>query len=92
MIEALANGLPVVATTLLVNQLGWIPHQPVLCADAPADFATAVNSLLNDEPLWRRLSDDSLGRIGTEFSRSKMRQELAAIVGFDGDPPGQASS
>jgi GT2 family glycosyltransferase len=91
-IEALASGLPVVATTLLVNQLGWIPQQPVLCADAPADFATAVNSLLNDERLWHRLSDASLDRISMEFSQSKMRQELSEIVGFEADPSAQASS
>jgi GT2 family glycosyltransferase len=82
-IEALANGLPVVATTLLVNQLGWSPHEPVLCADAAADFARLVTDLANDERLWTRLSHASVDRVATEFSRTKMRQELGKIIGFD---------
>jgi len=82
-IEALANGLPVVATTLLLNQLGWISHEPVLCADAAVDFARAVNDLSHDETLWSRLSHASVDRIETEFSHAKMRQELGKIVGVD---------
>jgi glycosyltransferase involved in cell wall biosynthesis len=82
-IEALANGLPAVATTLLLGQLGWVSPEPVLGADAPADFARAVNDLLTDEPLWTRLSKASLDRVTTEFSRTKMRQELARIVSLD---------
>jgi GT2 family glycosyltransferase len=81
-VEALANGLPVAATTLLVNQLGWIPNEPVLCADGAADFARAVSSLAHDEPLWNRLSKASVDRIETEFSHAKMRQALDEIVGF----------
>jgi len=82
-IEALANGLPVVATTLLVHQLGWIPDEPVLCAESAADFARLVNDLSNDESHWTRLSHASADRIETEFSRAKMRRELGKIVGFD---------
>jgi O-antigen biosynthesis protein len=84
-IDALANGLPVVATTLLVKQLGWAPDDPVLGADAAADFARLVNDLSNDEALWTRLSSASMDRIETEFSRAKMRHELARIVGVDGE-------
>ena len=79
-IEALANGLPVVATTLLLNQLGWISGQPVLCADTPADFARVVNDLSKDEPLWTRLSNASVERMNAEFSHAKMRDELDKIV------------
>jgi glycosyltransferase involved in cell wall biosynthesis len=83
-IEALANGLPVVATTLLVEQLGWAPRDPVLCADDAVDFARLVDDLSKDEPLWTRLSGASVDRIETEFSRAKMRRELASIVGLVG--------
>jgi GT2 family glycosyltransferase len=84
-VEALANGLPVVATTLLVNQLGWSPHEPVLCADAASDFARLVADLSSDERLWNRLSDASVDRVATEFSRTKMRQALGKIIGLDAE-------
>jgi GT2 family glycosyltransferase len=79
-IEALANGLPVVATTLLVTQLGWNSDEPVLCADTAADFARVVNDLLHDEPRWTRISHVSLDRVTMEFSRARMREALRKIV------------
>jgi GT2 family glycosyltransferase len=82
-VEALANGIPVVATTLLVEQLGWSPHDPVLCADAAADFARLIKDLSNDERLWTRLSQASVERVAKEFSHANMRHEIGKIVGFD---------
>jgi len=81
-VEALANGLPAVVTPLLVDQLGWSSHPPVLCADTAEDFARAVEDLLTDEPLWTRLSKASRDRIASEFSRARMRAELGKIVGM----------
>jgi len=91
-IEALANGLPAVATTLLVDQLGWISGQPVLCADTPVDFARAVTDLLNDEPLWSRLSNASVARAMAEFSGAKMRQELDEIIGLAAERAGSLAA
>ena len=78
-IEALANGLPTVATTVLLNQLGWVSGQPVLRADTPSEFAKAIHDLL-DETLWTRLSNASMDRIFADFSVPKLRHELGQIV------------
>ncbi len=53
-IETVCNGLPTVASALLVLQLGWCDGLDILGAeDAPA-FAAAIATLLNDDAAWQR--------------------------------------
>jgi glycosyltransferase involved in cell wall biosynthesis len=53
-IEAAANGIPVVASALLVRQLGWRDGVDILGArEAPA-FARAIARLLSDDARWQR--------------------------------------
>jgi GT2 family glycosyltransferase/glycosyltransferase involved in cell wall biosynthesis len=53
-IEAAANGIPVVASALLVRQLGWRDGVDIQGArDGPA-FAQAIARLLRDGALWHR--------------------------------------
>jgi glycosyltransferase involved in cell wall biosynthesis len=47
--EAMAMGTPVVSTTVGAEGLPLVNGQELLLADGPADFATAVVSLLNDK-------------------------------------------
>src|SRR5258708_36516276 len=55
--EAASYGLPVVATELLRQQLGWEDGQELLAAEAtdPAAFARHVVALQRDATLWQRL-------------------------------------
>jgi sugar transferase (PEP-CTERM/EpsH1 system associated) len=55
-LEALAMGTPVVATTKGAEGLGIVPGQDLLIADEPADFATAVFRLLQNPTLRESLS------------------------------------
>jgi glycosyltransferase involved in cell wall biosynthesis len=55
-LESLAWGLPVVTTSIGGAGLGLTNGQHALIADDPAAFAAAVERLLRDDDLWRRLS------------------------------------
>jgi glycosyltransferase involved in cell wall biosynthesis len=58
-LEAFALGCPVVATPKAVEGLAVSPGLDVLIASAPAEFADAVVSLINDGRLRRSLIDNA---------------------------------
>jgi glycosyltransferase involved in cell wall biosynthesis len=58
--EAIANGLPVVSTTLGVEGLGLVPDEHYLAADTDEAFADAILALLADAP--RRIAMAGGGR------------------------------
>ncbi len=80
--EAAAYGLPIVASTLLCEQVGWRGDVELLSGDvaAPVQFATQVEKLYSDAGLWRALREAALGRLAAENSVEGYRQELAGIL------------
>lgn len=54
--EALAAGLPVVATSIAVEGTDLQSGRNVIVADNAPDFADAAIALYHDEELWNRLS------------------------------------
>lgn len=56
LLEALARGIPTVATTMACAELDLIPGEHLLVADTPSAFADAVTLLLNDPDLGERLA------------------------------------
>ncbi len=64
-LEAAAAGLPVVASRLLGEQLGWRDGREILLADVedPAAFAAACQRLYKDSALWNRLRAGALERL-----------------------------
>jgi glycosyltransferase involved in cell wall biosynthesis len=54
-IEAAAAGLPVVASSILVRQLGWRDGVDVVGARDAARFAAGIRALLRDDMLWERM-------------------------------------
>ncbi|NTV63207.1 MAG: glycosyltransferase [Oscillochloris sp.] len=54
-LEALARGIPVVATSLGIAGLDLRPGEHVLVADTPSDFADAAALLLREPDLGRRI-------------------------------------
>jgi glycosyltransferase involved in cell wall biosynthesis len=63
-LEALAQGLPVVATTIGCEGLGLEHERDALIADDPKAFATCLDRALTDDELCRRLA--SAGRATVE--------------------------
>jgi glycosyltransferase involved in cell wall biosynthesis len=54
-VEAWRWGLPIVSTTLGAEGIEYRAGENILIADTPADFATAVLSLLREPGLNQRL-------------------------------------
>lgn len=73
-IDALAAGVPVVATTVSNHGLGATAGEHLLLADTAADFAAAVVRLLNDPQERERLA-----QAGQQFVRG--RYDLEEAVG-----------
>jgi GT2 family glycosyltransferase/glycosyltransferase involved in cell wall biosynthesis len=71
--EALASGLPVVATPTAVEGTGLRSGRNVIVADRAPDFADAALSLYKDEELWNRLSAN-----GREFVTGNYSPEAVA--------------
>jgi glycosyltransferase involved in cell wall biosynthesis len=71
--EALACGLPVVATSIAVEGTGLKSGSNVIVADGAADFADAAVALYQDEQLWNRLSAN-----GKEFIKKHYSPEAVA--------------
>jgi glycosyltransferase involved in cell wall biosynthesis len=57
-LNALAQGLPIVSTTLGCEGIQVTPERDILVADTPADFAAAVRRVLDDPALARRLAEN----------------------------------
>ena len=66
-IEAARHGVPVVATSLVAEQLGWRNGVELLVADSAADFAAACVALASDAEVWSRLRNAALAAVRNDF-------------------------
>ncbi len=80
--EAASFGLPVVATKLLAEQVGWADGDALLAADAtdPAGFAARIVRLYRDEALWQRLRDGALGKLAIENNDQLYADTITGIL------------
>jgi len=56
-LNALAEGIPIVSTTLGCEGIAVVPGHDILVGDAPEEFAAAVLNLLNDGDLANRIAN-----------------------------------
>ncbi|WP_317134856.1 glycosyltransferase [Ameyamaea chiangmaiensis] len=80
--EAAAHGLPIVATGLLGEQLGWQDGRDLLCPpglEAEA-FASAIMRVYHDEALWTGLRDAALARVRHDCDADSFSSALDAIL------------
>jgi GT2 family glycosyltransferase len=80
--EAASFGIPVVATELLRNQLGWESGRDLLSAEASdaAGFARQIVTLYRDARLWSVLRDNALERISLENSRAAYEDAIRHVL------------
>lgn len=79
-LEAAAFGVPVVASDLLVEQLGWRDGTEVLAAATAADFAAQCVALHASQSAWRGIRERALERIATDASFASFRATLHGVV------------
>lgn len=78
-IEAAAAGIPVVASALLVRQLGWGKDSIRGARDAAA-FARAIDALLRDDAAWLRQRSGAWDECARRYDPARFRAELQAAV------------
>ncbi|MGC2857433.1 tetratricopeptide repeat protein [Novispirillum sp. DQ9] len=79
-IEAACAGIPVVATTLLVRQLGWRSGLDILAARDATAFAAAMAGLHEDADLWNSVRDAALRRAREDYAPDRFGQVLRNAV------------
>lgn len=78
--QAMAHGLPVVATGVAAEGMDLKCGEELLVADSPEAFAAAVVRLYGDESLWQRLAAGGRNNIHRHFSRAVAKRVLAGIL------------
>lgn len=79
-VEAMANGLPVVALRAAAEGSPLRHNENALVAGSADEFADCVLQLWHDPALCRRLGEAARDTIAADYSRSRLMESLAAIV------------
>jgi glycosyltransferase involved in cell wall biosynthesis len=81
-LEAASRGVPIVATSLIAAQLGWIDGEQLLKApaDSPEEFAQQCVRLYGDKQLWLHLREEALRRSREDCSIDRFEQNLRGIL------------
>lgn len=83
-LEAAAAGIPIVATDLLVKQLGWVDGRDLLASPPePAPFVEAIARIYENDALWKSLRESALKRIIEDCSEARFKESLARALGID---------
>ena len=80
--QAMAFGLPVVATAMAAEGMGLREGEELLVAESAQAFADAVVRLYGDEALWQRLAEGGRDNVRRHFSRAHARDILADMLGL----------
>jgi len=81
--DAAAHGLPVVATSLVADQLGWQPGTDLLAGDVadPEAFAENILAAYTRPDVWTRLRQNALSRVVDECAPARVMAQLEAALG-----------
>ncbi len=80
-LNALAQGIPVVSTALGAEGIDVTAGENILLADAPADFAAACVRLLDDAPLGQHLARNGRRLIEEQYDYRKACRPLDDVYG-----------
>jgi len=78
--QAMAYGIPVVATSMAAEGLHATHNVDILIADDTESFVDEIIRVYNDKGLWQQLSKGGLANVETHFSRKAARQVLEEIL------------
>ncbi len=78
-LQALAHGVPVVATRVSLEGMGIVEGEDALVAETAEEFAAAIACLHEDEALWNRLSKAGPEAIARRFSTAQAKRGLEAL-------------
>ena len=78
--QAMAWGIPVVATTVAAEGMGLEHDKDLLVTDSPEAFAKAIVDLYVDETRWNRLAENGRRNVAENFSRERARAVLEELL------------
>lgn len=80
--EAAAHGVPIVASSILCEQVGWQSGQDILAAETghAVAFADAILNLYQDQDLWERVQQNELRRIAQENQPEAYIKTIQSIL------------
>jgi GT2 family glycosyltransferase len=81
-VEAAGRGVPVVATPLLVGQLGWCSPSEIVSADTAERFVEACAELFASKARWTAQREAALARVRAEYSAAVFAAQLQGALGF----------
>ena len=79
-IEAAAQGIPVVASAILLRQLGWQDGLEIQGARDADGFARAIARLLTDDALWRRQQAAAWARCEADYHPDDFARQTRALL------------
>jgi sugar transferase (PEP-CTERM/EpsH1 system associated) len=79
-LEAMAIGVPVVASSQAVQGINVEPEKDILVADEPVQFARQVFRVLNDGELYQTLVSRGRTRVVEGYSWNRIGAELEQII------------
>ena len=91
--QAAALGVPIVATDLLADQVGWVSGRDLLAATDAEAFADACARLFTDRSLWDRLRRSAMERCREAWSHEAFQAAVSQIlesVGEQDEAPSRA--
>ena len=80
LLQALMAGTPTVSTSVGTEGFGLTDGEHVLVADDADAFASAIERLLTDDPLWRRLAAQGRAHVESVYSREAVRARFLATI------------
>jgi glycosyltransferase involved in cell wall biosynthesis len=80
LIDAASAGVPIVATSLLADQLGWTPGTDLLVADEPQAFADACQRLYHEGMLWGKLRRNARCRVNERYGAGCLTREVDDLM------------
>lgn len=79
-LEATQHGVPVVASPLIADLLGWRDGVELLVGEDPAAFAAAFARLQADDDLWQRMATGAQAALARDYAPARFADALRVLV------------
>jgi glycosyltransferase involved in cell wall biosynthesis len=77
-LDALAMGVPIVATQMALEGIDVVPEKDVLVANEPTEFIRQIERAVNDRALWTQLHTNGRSFVERHFAWPVIRREMEA--------------
>jgi polysaccharide biosynthesis protein PslH len=78
-LDGLAQGMPLVATSIGAEGIDVVPERDLLIADTPEQFAHQISRIFTDDALRNRLEVDGRRLVETVYSWDSIAEKLATL-------------